>query len=135
MYKIKYRGISKGGKITLDPGHLEAYNAAVRRLEGQKIEVTICKRQKANTRSEQKYFYAVIVKMIADEIGESETRAFEIIQAQFFEYEDANGRKYIRSTALGEWTTVEWESRMQDIRQWAQDYLNLTIPTPNETDY
>jgi hypothetical protein len=135
VYKVKYFGIAESGKVQLDPEYLKAYSAAVWKLEGQEIEVTITRRGKANTRAEQRYFHAVIVRSIAEEIGESEERAFEILQAQFFTYEDTKGRKYVRSTALGEWTTVEWESKISEIRAWALDFLNLNIPLPNQCDY
>jgi hypothetical protein len=142
-YKVKYLGIpTLEGLVRLRPEHKEAYLAAVRRFaESNKtrksedeVEITIAWKTKANTRPEQKYFRGVIVKDIAQEIGESEEMAFEIIQAKFFEYEDALGRKYIRSTALGEWTTTEWEEKMSEIRQWALDFLNLRILLPNEVD-
>jgi hypothetical protein len=135
MYKVKYFGIAKGGKVHLEPQYFKAYNAAIFRLEGQEVEITIARKSKANTRAEQRYFRAVVVRMIAQEIGESEQKAFEIIQAQFFTEKDTHGRSYVRSTALGEWTTVEWEAKMEDIRRWALDFLNLKIPLPNQIEY
>ena len=134
MYKIKYFGIAEKGKVKFNLEYQEAYHTAIRKLEGQEIEVTVTRKSKANTRAEQKYFRGVIVKTIAAEIGEDERRAYEILQAQFFEYEDPSGRKYIRSTELGEWTTVDWEAKMEDIRRWALDFLNVRIPTPNEVE-
>jgi hypothetical protein len=134
MYKIKYFGIAKKGKVELYPEYKHAYHCALYKLEGQEIEVTVTRKSKANTRSEQKYFHAVIIREIAREIGETDARTFEILQAQFFTEKDTKGRAYVRSTALGEWTTVEWERKMDEIRAWALAFLNLNIPLPNEID-
>lgn len=98
------------------------------------IELIIRKARRPNTRPEQNYYRGVIIKMIADEIGETPQRTHEILQAEFFTYQDECGFKYVRSTAIGEWSTAEWEDKMQEIRMWASDFLGLCIPLPNEVD-
>jgi hypothetical protein len=134
-YKVKYFGVAKKGKLELHQEYKQPYHAAIWKLDGQEIEVTVTRKARSNTKPQMRYYRGVVVKMIAAEIGEDEKRAHEIIQAQFFEYEDTLGRKYIRSTELGEWTTVEWESKMDEIRAWALQFLNLVIPLPNEIDF
>lgn len=70
--------------------------------------------------------------MIADECGYTPEKAHGVLQYKFFKYKDKNGNPYIKSTKLSEWTTVKWEDKMSEIRQWASEFLNLYIPKPNE---
>ena len=132
MYKIKYKGIAgNDGKISLDLGHKEAYAEAIRKLKGKRIEVTISAEERPNTRSEQKFFRWGIARL-AEHIGYHEQEMFEEIQAKFFLYERDNGTQYIRSTALGEWTTTEWEKKREEIWQWALEFHGYRIPMPDE---
>lgn len=101
---------------------------------GNDVELIIRKARRPNTRPEQNYYRGVVVQMIADEIGETPQRAHEILQAEFFTYIDDCGFRFVRSTAIGEWTTAEWEEKMQEIRMWASDFLGVSIPLPNEVD-
>lgn len=137
MYKPKYKGIAgDDGKVLLDQGHKEAYAATIRKLKGKRIEITVCAEERPNTRPQQRYFRAVIVPCLAECYGEKDLQAaYEDIKAQFFIYERPDGKKYVRSTELGEWTTIEWENKMDEIRHWALEFHNCKIPLPNEADY
>ena len=135
MYKIKYMGIAKKGKVILDENYKIPYLAYILRNEGKRIEITVSVESKTNSKPQQRYYRGVVVKMLADHIGESYERMHELLQPAFFMYQDSKERNYIRSTEIGEWTTVEWEERMDAIRKWAFDFHNLIIPLPNEIEW
>ena len=39
-----------------------------------------------------------------------------------------------RSTALGQWTTAEWEDYMDFLRRWAVEQFGIVIEEPNQVD-
>jgi hypothetical protein len=89
---------------------------------------------RANTRRQQKYYRKVMCEFGGAELGYHGDEMHAILQAMFFTYENERGLKYVRSTALGEWDTMEWEDKMSEIRQWFAEQ-NIYIPLPNETQY
>lgn len=105
--------------------------------ENTEIELIVRKKRKSNTRQEQRYYRGVVVPYIAKDIGISNELAHGYLQQEgFWSVTDENsGFTYVRSTALNLWTTAEFEERLQNIRVWALDFLNLTIPLPNEIDF
>lgn len=134
-YKIKLWFTPKKGKKVYEPGYQDHVSLWLLQHEGQRCYETLSVETKPNSRPQQKYFWGVIVESIAAETGDTPQHVYETLQPVFFKYTDSKGREYIRSTELGEWTTIEWEEKMNEIRSWAQDFLNLRIPLPNEADY
>lgn len=124
----------QNGKLHLDDDYKGAYLKYALDHEGKRGEMTIAIESKTNSKPQQRYYRGVIVKMLAEEIGESVDRMHQILAAKFFVYVDNNGRSYVRSTEIGEWTTIEWEEKMREIRSWAWDFLNLNIPEPNQIE-
>lgn len=133
-YRFKLKGSSDGRRIIWDPGYEDIWNIQIRALKGKRIGVTIGPETKENSRQQQRYYRGVVVPEIAKHIGESVKYAHEILQYKFFTETDDNGFTRVRSTKLGEWTTVEWEEKMDEIRQWAQDFLGVRIALPNEIE-
>lgn len=139
VYRVKLPACENDGKFLMECDHiLQAWTVEwsdyFKGFAGKDVELIVRKARRPNTRQEQNYYRGVIVKMIAEEIGETPQRMHEILQAEFFTYIDDCGYKYVRSTAVGEWSTQEWEEKMAEVRMWAYDFLGLNIPLPNEVD-
>ena len=103
--------------------------------EGTDLEVIVRKKTKKNSRQEQRYYRGVIIPFIANEIGHSNDMTHSILQPMFFKAIDEKGFEYIRSTSLNNWTTVEWEAKVEEIRKWSYEFLGIVIPLPNEITY
>jgi hypothetical protein len=131
-YRFKLRAISNGRKPGWLPGFETIWQAQLLRYKGREVEITIGPRSKANSRAQQKYYRGLVIPMIAKEIGEDEDVTHEILAYKFFSEKTDSGYIRIRSTKLGEWTAFEWEEKMTQIRQWAVEFLNISIPLPNE---
>lgn len=58
----------------------------------------------------------------------------ELIKNKFFSYVK-HGRTFTHSTKNANYSTVEWESKIQEIRDWVYEKLDYDIPPPNEPDY
>jgi hypothetical protein len=89
---------------------------------------------KANSREQQKYYWKIMCEFGGAELGYTAKEMHAIHQAEHFTYENEKGVKYIRSTAIGEWDTMEWEDKMTEIRQWFSEQT-IYIPLPNEAGY
>lgn len=104
-------------------------------LENKTVEVIVRKPLYQKSNKQNRYYRGVVVKLIAEECGYTTDRAHgELLELFFKVVPDDGGRAYIRSTALDNWDTVDWEEKMQEIRQWASEFLNLFIPLPNEVE-
>jgi len=127
-----FNGTVTEGKLNLIDR--EKFIIHISTLEGKSIEVIVRRKYSKKTDKENKYFRGVVVPIIAKHCGYTDDKMFGILQVKFFLYEDEKGEKYIRSTRLEEWKTIEWEEKMSKIRQWASEFLHLFVPKPNESE-
>ncbi len=127
-----FRGTCKSGKII--PVNSQDWFLHLCTLEGKECEFIARKKTNQKSRKEEKYYWAVVVKMIADECGYTSEKAHGVLQYKFFRYKDEKGNYYIKSTKLNQWITQNWEAKMSEIRQWASEFLGIFIPKPNEVE-
>ena len=101
---------------------LEAY-------KNKDVIVTITKATKANTRthSQNNYYWGVVVKIIGDYLGYNEDDTHNALRLLFLKSEGLI--ETVKSTS--ELTTKEFIDYIEMIIKWAKDFLNLTIPTPD----
>jgi hypothetical protein len=137
--KFKFLGIvDLKGNLVWNPGYKELWDMHNRRFIGKELEVVSGPKTRPNSRKQQKYYFAVVVKLIAYEIGEGVDRTEEILDDMFWSEEvDVRGQTArIRiSKKTGSMSTVEFEERVQRVRDWAHDFLNVNIPLPGEVEF
>jgi hypothetical protein len=106
----------------------------LRRLNYKNVEVIVREAKKERSKSENNFYWGVVVKMIADHTGYTRDEAHAILKSMFLKV--IVGRfEYVRSTKT--LNTSEMEEYLADIRQWAslpneQGGLGLYVPAPNE---
>lgn len=79
------------------------------------------------------YYWAVVLADIAAETGHTPQQIHEEMKAL---HNPIPSRFNSDRTVPGETknlTTIEFEDYLERVRAWALEYLNLTIPLPNET--
>jgi hypothetical protein len=84
---------------------------------------------------ENNYYHGVVVKMIADEVGELPETIHEELKYMFLKYEGLNklnGETEWRVKSTTELSTVEMEEYLEYCRVWAHEFLELVIPLPNQ---
>ena len=128
-----FKGTAKSGKPIIEQS--QDWFLYLCTLEGQELEFTARKKQKKKSNKQNKYYRAVVVELLGDHLGYHPDEMHGVLQLEFFLYENDKGIKYIRSTKLTDWDTVEWEDKMSEIRQWASEKHSLYIPLPNEVNY
>lgn len=126
----KFSGYVQDGKLHLrDP---ERYKRWVSKLEGERLEVVIKKARAVRSLQQNKYYWAVVIAMIADHCGmDSPEEAHEAMKWQFLQVRYAKIVTVRSTTSLSKSDMVEYIER---IRRWAAAELNLDIPDPHKVD-
>jgi len=114
---------------------------------------TISKPKSSRTNQMNRYYWGVMIKMIAEETGYDDDQVHQLMKYKFgvvgeeppshririnpMEYKDDpvfDGNTNIpKSTA--KYTVEEMQDYWQRITQWAAEFLGLQIPEPNEVEY
>jgi len=98
--------------------------------ENETLSVTIEKEKKPHSDPQRRYYYGVIVKLIADFTGHDKNEIDSILKWEFLIRTDDRGIRYVPSK--NDLTTVETEEFFEKCRNWALIALDLIIPLPNE---
>lgn len=144
MIAPKFYGKIKGGRVEhQDPEKFNNF-VAFGFKEEQEVEITIKKRFKKRTAGHpgevtnfNGYYWAVIIRMIADEIGEIDQEIvhhwIQLAVGNFKTMKD--GTKTPIGT--GHMTGAEFSDYCSRVRMWAgnTEGLNMFIPQPHEAEY
>jgi hypothetical protein len=100
-----------------------------RTLEGQEIEVVIRRRRYRRSRQANKYYWKVVVGLIAECTGNSSLEAHEILKTLFLPCEKDDV----------EWSSARLSPRefweyVESIREFARNTLNCFIPDPDSAE-
>lgn len=127
---MKIYGKVEGGIINYDDKAL--MDSWLAKNEGREIRADFSRRNKKDRSLEQNsYYWGVLIKLIADEIGEDDHDAIhEFLKVKFLAFDSLFILKF-RSTA--DLSTVEFEDYCAKIRSWAWQFLGVFLPKPNES--
>lgn len=116
-----FRGIILKGKIKLDnsPRFLEYLSS----FEGKRIELVLRERQVGRSNELNKYYWAVPVAMLSDELGYEPDEMHTALKEKF----------KVDSTA--KLKTEEFQEYIKKVVRWAAQDLNVNIPDPNNVEY
>ncbi|MDD5068065.1 MAG: hypothetical protein PHN89_00490 [Candidatus Pacebacteria bacterium] len=140
-YKPKFFGsIWKGDVVHNDPEKIKKYLSQFE--DGQEVEITIGKKRKVRTSGQpgeltnfNGYYWGVIVRMIADEMGEiDQDYVHGVIQIAAGNFKISKyGDKIPKGTK--NMTGAEFSDYCSRCRIWASKELGLSIPEPNEVEW
>ena len=125
----------KDGKPVLD--NPEGFVKDCHGLEGKRGFVVAIPFRRLKTNEQNRYYRGVVVKRFADEWGCTNKEAHEALSWEHLKYRPNPGSgmpPIIKSTALSEWSTAEWEDYMEFLRRWGAQEHGLYIELPNEVD-
>lgn len=118
----------------------ELFDRYVERLKeyakGRDIQVTMKLRSKRRSLAENAYYWAVVVRMVAEEMGVLDDEAHDYMKNLFLKIGVTKGGKRFelpRSTTR--LSTVEFEEYVAKCRDWAGKELNCYVPEPNEVEF
>ncbi len=124
-----FEGIVKDGKLFLD--NRESFDKYVAGLNGR-VMIEVKKWRKQRTLNQNAFYWAVVIEMLAYELGYSQDEAHEAMKWQFLKIEIDGKPSTVRSTH--DLTTIEFMEYINKIKEWAFNFLNLIIPDPNEVE-
>lgn len=123
-----FYGTVKQGKLVLN--RRETFDQHLLSLEGD-VQLSIGKRKKLRSNSENKYYWAVVVALLSECTGYNPEEMHDALRMLFLK-EKGRGFETIRSTSS--LSTVEFEDYLSKIRIWASKELACYVPEPNEVE-
>lgn len=130
-----FYGKVKKGKFV--PENEDAFRKAFRFHENRRVAVQVKRYQESRSNQANRYYFGVVVAMIAEAMGEDDLEAVhEALKLEHNYYLAKVGNKEIRvplSTANME--TGEFNHYIERVKKWASEYLSLYIPDPGEAGY
>jgi hypothetical protein len=126
-----FRGRVEKGILRLAPG----FYAYLGSLEGLEVEVVVRKKRSKRSDQQNRYYWGVVVKMIADHCGYTPEEMHEALKFKVLgsESPDDHGLVKIRSTAA--LSTDEFSQYVNKVVQFAAMSLGVFIPDPSMVDY
>lgn len=103
-----------------------------RALDGKQGFITLSQKTKRKSNQQQRYYFGVIVKMIAEYCGYDDLQEAHAAISYHFLRVKRGGLVFVRSTALLKWTTAEWSEYVDKVVRWAAETFGLVIPSPDE---
>lgn len=141
----KFKATAKGGRLYFeDERRFADYVAS---LEGVEVQVVVKKWVKQRSRQEEKFYHAVVVRMVAEAMDMDDWQAHDFLKNLFLRVEDKtdSGLRFERvlsTTELSDrayreyWEKcIKWAALPTDGRLGYNSGLELYIPYPNEVDY
>ena len=139
---LKFNGNVKNGRFI--PDNLERFKQAFISLENLHATVTVSRYRKPRSDRENRYYWGVIIKMLAEEFGSNKDGVeasdwwHEFLKTKFLKeirYKKFKNKqlRLVRVKSTTELSTVEAEKYYEDIRRWAATELQFYLPLPGET--
>lgn len=138
MKKYRIPMIKEGGKLrVLNKTLLERVTLSI--PEGKRLNMII-EPDKKETISDpmRRYYWAVVVTMIAEETGHSKDMVHEAMKIKLVSYIDEKTGLTIVPSVFSDGSTMEIAEKkafVEEVRRWAFDFLNLSIPDPQTVVY
>ena len=129
MRKLFHGTVLKGKLILTEQS---AYNTVLRSLESKEIELSIGTIIRHRSNNQNRYYWAVVLRLIGDYTGYHPEEAHDAMRLMFL-LDREKKIPTLRSTT--DLTTVEFEEYLARIRQFAAADLSVFIPLPNEVDF
>jgi len=106
-------------------------------LRNKRIAVILKEEKKRRSESQNKYYWAVPVRMIAEHEGKTSMQTHEWLLHEFnSEIVVMAGKAHRIRKGSSELNTVEFmDDYIFHIQQWAAEELHMNIPGPNEVNY
>jgi hypothetical protein len=124
-----------GGRIKLSRGEGRLWRDYLLSLEGEPVQVTVSKVKGLRTEQQMRYYFGVVVKLIAEHTGHDTDYIHEFLKDKFAPRKSlwVNGEVRIVAGCTHDlWKENFFEDYVEKIRQWAAEKLEISIPDPQQ---
>lgn len=142
----KWEAEVKGNKVVFKDR--ETFDTHLVPYEGKPVHVIVKDVSKDRSRQEEKFYHAVVVRMVAEEMFITDEEAHQFLKKMFLTIEEKTkgGYRYTRVLSTTELSDKAYRKYWGDCIKWAaqptledglnaQSGLSLYIPDPNSVDY
>lgn len=129
-HKKSFDGRVSNSKLILKYGE-NALRESLPAYEGKEIVLTIEPKRKRRSDNQNRYYWAVIVKMLGDYFGYEGDEMHEALKMKFLVISGGEGRPdTIKGTS--KLTTIEFNEYIDKVIRWASQEFGVVIPDPNQ---
>jgi len=124
-----------GGRIKLSKGEARLYRDYLATLEGKPVQVTIGKVKGLRTEQQMRYYWGVVVKLIAAHTGHDSDYIHDFLKDKFAPQQTRRVNGEVRIVAGCTHSLFKdnfFDDYVDHIRRWASETLELVIPDPNQ---
>jgi len=119
-----------------NPRHLKMIEDAVKEeynYSKRTVNVYIAQVTETRTLTQNRYYWA-LMQMISDETGDHRNDVHKFMKAKFLGTEKVTiaGFEQEAEATTRDLTTKTMTEYIDNIIQWAEEFLNITLPRPNE---
>jgi hypothetical protein len=127
---VHYARVKNGRLLLTDKSR---FDHDVQAHEGREVVLTIRRSDDIRTNAENRYYWGVIVKIVADEMGIIPDEAHDFLKHLFLKQGvEVDGKRFEIARSTADLTIAEFESYCERCRQWAAAELGAVIPLPGE---
>jgi len=128
-----FHGSITKGCLTLD--NPERYLVYMAGLEGKRVELVLRKKRSKRSDGQNKYYFGVVVKILANHCGYEPEELHEALKIRFLSdrREDDHGLMKVHSTA--KLSTDEFTQYVNRVVRWAAESLGVYVPSANDMEY
>jgi hypothetical protein len=98
-------------------------------LPGASYVLEINKSKSIRSLNQNRYYFGVVLLILSDHFGYTTDELHQICAGTFLRYEN-KGKEFVKSTTKLD--TKEFEIYLEQIRRWAMNEHQISIPLPNE---
>lgn len=134
---IRYYAKQQNGELVIRDA--EIFRQDLRRMADNELEVTIKPWRNSRSDNQNRYYWGIVIKIIAEETGMLPLQVHELMKEQFLrEMAYMKTKSGIKEVSIpgssASLYTSEFEQYLSDIRAWASEFLGAWIPLPNEAE-
>ncbi len=120
----KFYGTPIDGKMAIV--NLTEWERFLRTLNGQKCEINVKKFRKKRTNPQNRYYFGVVVKILADHWGYTHDEAHKAIAYEFLSKKEDGKPSTVRSTKS--LNTADFAEYIEAVKKWAAVEWGCYIP-------
>jgi hypothetical protein len=114
------------------------FKAALKRMRDGEVLVSVSRKRASRSLQQNRWYWGVIVEILADHTGYSPDEIHEILKAKFIPkrlaISDQNGEikgEFVIGGTTTKLDKVAFGEFCESVRQWAADDLGVVIPDPD----
>jgi hypothetical protein len=121
--------VDEAGRLLLE--HRNALTAHLRGLAGKRVELVVRKQRARRSNEANRYYWGVVVAVIADHLGYDRDECHEALAWHFLRAGE-DGEKLPRRQSTASLDTGAFSEYVERVKRWAAEELGIYVPDANE---